>query len=444
MEFSQIWLISAVFIGYALLSRAATRFWVTAPMVFIALGLLLSDEALGVVQLRVDNHTVEFITEVTLAVILFSDASRLRVDRIRRSLQVPGRLLGIGLPLTFVVGALVVWVLYRDEGLTLAALVAATLAPTDAALGQPVVTDATVPATVRQSLNIESGLNDGLALPVVTVLMAVLAEDDRSFGFWVRFLIEQIGYGALVGVASGAGLAWLLLRACRLELTDPVFGQLGVLFIPLFAYSGAKALAGNGLIAAFVAGIAFGAIAKTETEHRTEYTEDSAQLLAAVAFFLFGNIVFATSAGELTWRVGLAAIGLLTIGRMLPVAVAMFGSGSAAVTTLFLGWFGPRGLATIVFGLMIVEEGIVEEGSPPIDVIAWTVIASVVLHGLSAAPGAAAYGRWWAAQTSAEQASMMESEPVQEAPVRWANRLEAWSSPATVEPTDPDNPERSR
>ena len=426
MESWEIWIICAAFVAYALVSRVASRWLITAPMVFIGLGFALSSEGFDVVQLGIEKAAIEFILEVTLAIVLFSDASRLRFARVRHHFGLPLRLLGIGLPLTVAVGALIVFGLLDGVSFTTAALVAAVLAPTDAALGQPVVTNPAVPANIREALNVESGLNDGLALPIVTVLIAMVAHEQHTAGFWVGFMAEQVCFGVSAGVVIGAGFAWLLARSRAAGWIDPVFGQLSVAVVPILAYAGAETLDGNGFISAFVAGIAFAAVCDRETERSTEFTEDSAQLFAAAAFFMFGNIVFASSIHQLSWSVALCALMVLTIGRMAPVAIAMIGSGASVVTVGFVGWFGPRGLASIVFGLTVAETELIAEGSAALSVIGWTVVASVVLHGMSAGPGARRYGRWWSSHHVESQESMMESNPVEVTRVRWSARESAW------------------
>ncbi len=411
-------IIAAVVVGFALISRRIGPTIVSAPMVFVAAGLVCGPKLLDVVDLGLEAEGVALVGEVTLAILLFSDATRIHLAALRREVMLPARLLGIGLPLTVAMGTLVVTVLVDGVSGWEAALITAILAPTDAALGQEVVTDPAVPARIRQGLNVESGLNDGLVVPAVALFL-VLAEEDEEPGttrFWITFVFEQIGVGILLGVVAGAAGAWLLHRATSHGWVDGIYAQLATLSIGLAAFTASLELGGNGFIAAFTAGLAFGRVSP-DAEHLDEYTEDTAQLAAAVSFFLFGNVLLGSALDEATVGVLACAVAALTIGRMLPVALAMLGTGAAAPTVVFVGWFGPRGLASILFGLLLLEEELA--GADALfAIVAWTVLLSVVLHGATAAWGARRYGEWWRSMTQEEQATMPEGLETTEHRVR--------------------------
>jgi NhaP-type Na+/H+ or K+/H+ antiporter len=270
---------------------------------------------------------------------------------------------------------------------------------------------------------VESGLNDGVALPAVTVFLALSAREGEfdTATSWARFAAEQIGYGALVGVlvgcTGGYAIAWFSARSWM----DATFRQLGVLGLPVAAFALADSVGGNGFISTFSAGVAFGMTARAVCPHVEEFTEDLAQLLAAVSFIVFGAIVVGPALSELDWRVALYATASLFIVRPIAIATSLVGTGLRWPTVAFLGWFGPRGLASILFGLAAVSEGTEADLGPVFVIVSWTVLASIVLHGLSATPAAVAYGRWWArvsAGMAADAEPMAEQLPMAEQRIR--------------------------
>lgn len=401
-------LVALVVVLFALISKRIGPTVISGPMVFVAAGLLLGPEVADTVDLGLELEAVDLLGEFTLAILLFSDASRIDTRALRREYMLPARLLGIGLPLSVALGTGVLMLLIADVGVWEAALIAAILAPTDAALGQEVVTDRAVPARIRQGLNVESGLNDGLVVPAVALFLALAVdeEDTGSAGFWTRFVFEQIGVALLVGLLVGAVGAWLLNTASDRDWMDPLYAQLATFALAVGALTTSVHFDGNGFIAAFVAGMTFGHLAD-EAEHLAEFTEDTAQLAAAVSFFVFGNVLLGPALDDVSVGIIACALAALTLGRIVPVAVAMLGTKAAPPTMLFVGWFGPRGLASILFGLQLLEEDL-----PGADdlfaVVAWTVLFSVVLHGATAAWGARRYGAWWADMSDDEKTEMPE------------------------------------
>jgi NhaP-type Na+/H+ or K+/H+ antiporter len=418
MDSAEIALMAFAVVGFGLVSARAGQCAVTMPMVFVALGAL--GDASGLVRLGIETSGVALIGEVTLAVILFGDAVRIDLAALRRELGLPFRLLGIGLPLSILVGTVIVAGLVSDLSIWEAALVAAVLAPTDAALGQAVVEAEVVPLRIRQGLNVESGLNDGMVVPVVLLLIAVSGgEAGTDPAFWAKFVLQQVAGGVVVGVICGAGGAWLIARALERRSIEGIYAQLATLALAVLAFAGALAAGANGFIATFVGGLAFGAVAGRDAAAKLdEYTEDSGRLLAMIAFFVFGNLFVNDALGVTTAAIVACALLLLTVGRMVPVGVAMLGIGVRWPTVLFAGWFGPRGLASILFGLLLLEE-MLPAADRLFAVVAWTVVASVYLHGATASWGAERYGRWYAAMPDAERGAMAESEMVAVHRSRW-------------------------
>lgn len=370
---------------------------VTSAMIFVAAGVVLGPDSLGWLTIELESETVALLAEFTLALLLFSDASRIDVRRLLPSIGLPLRLLGIGLPLTIAMGTLFTAMLLTELTWVEAALVAAILAPTDAALGEAVVTNATVPIRVRQALNVESGLNDGLVVPVVALLisLAIGAELDDPGTLAVEALSE-IGIGIGVGAVVALVLSRLTAWSMRRDWSDAEGYRLLSLGGAVAAFAGSVAADGNGFISAFVCGLLVRAFTGEPVDEQTELTEDVAQIGAAATFVVFGAVLVWPSFDALTWPVALCAVGTLTIARMLPVWIALLGTGLKTPTVAFIGWFGPRGLASMVFGLLLIQEEALVGGDDLFSVIVIVIVASIVLHGVTAAPLADRYGAWFA------------------------------------------------
>jgi NhaP-type Na+/H+ or K+/H+ antiporter len=394
MEAVDVAVVALFAIAYGALSKLVDRSFLTGPMLFVGFGIAVGSPGLDVLDVPLTDAGVELLAEATLGLLLFSDAVRVDLARLRVDFSLPARMLALGLPLAIGIGT-VLAVVVLDLDPALAALTAAILAPTDAALGQAVVTSTEVPVRVRQSLNVESGLNDGIALPAVTVFVALAIRDEEFSGAssWIRFAAEQIGYGVIVGVVVG-WVGGLIVQWCSdRDWMEATFRQIAVLGIALAAFTLAVAVGGNGFIATFLAGLAFGMTARETCPHVQDFTEDTAQLLAMIAFIVFGAIVVGPSLNELDWRVALYAAASLLFVRPLAIALSLVGAGLSAPTVAFFGWFGPRGLASILFALAALAETGEVDLEPVFIVVSWTVLASIVAHGVSARPAAAAYGR---------------------------------------------------
>jgi NhaP-type Na+/H+ or K+/H+ antiporter len=356
-------------------------------MVFVAVGFILGTEGLEWLSGNVTASGLEAITNATLVLVLFGDASQIDVPALRRNVGVPVRLLAIGLPLTIVVGLLAGVVFLPELLVVEALLIAIILAPTDAALGQAVVTDERLPARLRQGLNVESGLNDGICVPLLAVALAVAdVEAGEETSRVLRSLVEEIGWGAVAGVAGGVVTTLVLRSASRWGGVAHVWRPLVAAAGAGVAYSLALVLGGSGFIAAFVAGLVFRVTFRRDVTHEVELVEEGSSLLAAVTFMLFGAMVLGPALDDLDWAVVVYAALSLTVVRMVPVAVSMIGSRMDRPSVLLMGWFGPRGLASIVFGLIAVESVELPHAHVVTQVVALTVAASVVLHGVSAVP----------------------------------------------------------
>ena len=421
MIFANLAVVAGGVIAIALVSARLSRWALTMPMVFVVLGALA--EVFGLVELGLEVEAVVVIGEITLAVILFGDAVRIDLRTLRHTLGLPARLLGAGLPLSIALGALIVAALQPALSIWEICLVAAILAPTDAALGQAVVEEPSVPVRIRQGLTVESGLNDGMVVPFVTVFFALAhGEAERGFGEWVGFVANQVVVGAALGAVVGGAGGWLLTAASRRGWVEGIYAQLATLAVGVVAFAVATELGSNGFIAAFVGGLAFGGVCGGDRAARLdEYTEDTGHLLAMVAFFIFGNLFVTDALQQIGVGVVVCAVALLTVGRIAPVAVALSGTRSAWPTKLFVGWFGPRGLASILFGLLLLEEDL-DGATELFSIIAITVLLSVFAHGFTASAGASAYGRWFAAMDESDPGAMPEAGDVPEQRPRWARQ----------------------
>ena len=390
--------LAAVVFAYGLFSAELARRWVSGPLVFTAVGLLIGPWGLDLIGGEFGEGGVELLAEATLVLILFADATRIDLRVLRTQTTLPVRLLGIGLPLTVLLGTVVAVLLFAgDISWWEAALIGAILAPTDAALGQAVVGNPRVPVRIRQALNVESGLNDGIMLPAVTILTALAAADAgvASSTPWARFVAEQIGFGVLIGVIVGGAGGAVLDYCVDRGWVDGIMRQLATLAVAVGAFGLAHELGGNGFVAAFIAGVAFGYVAHEHCESAADFTEDEGQLLALLTFLFFGALLLGPRIGELSWMVVLYAVLSLTVIRMVPVMLSVIGVGLERPTVGYLGWFGPRGLASILFGLFVVEEAELAGAELILDVMAATVLLSIIAHGQTAVPLADRYADWF-------------------------------------------------
>jgi NhaP-type Na+/H+ or K+/H+ antiporter len=398
--------------GVALTSRRLAPTPVSGPMLLVAAGLACGPVGLDLLELTRDSEVVGLLLEVALLAVLFTDASTVRWSVLRRDDALPLRLLGLGLPLTMVLGALAAWLLLPGFSWEELALLAVILAPTDAALGQPAIADPRVPATIRQGLNVESGLNDGIALPFFVVLLAAATGDSDGSGPAEVFALA-LGLSTAVGV----GVGWLGARLLAWSTThgwvSEEWRQVPALGFAALGYCVTVSLGGSGFITAWVAGLVFGVVWRRSAPRSEGVTEGPSSVvglaeqvgdvLTSLSFFVFGAVLLGPALSGIDWRTASYAVLSLTVVRMAPVALALVGSHFRPPTVLYVGWFGPRGLASIVFALLMLEDG------PPaadllVDAVALTVGLSVVLHGATAAWAARAYASWHTTAAAADPA----------------------------------------
>jgi NhaP-type Na+/H+ or K+/H+ antiporter len=425
VESTAFLVVAAVIFLWGAVSARLERADLTAPIVFTAVGAALAGS--GLVHASSAPETLKPLLEITLVWVLFGDAARVRVHDLRGDLGVVLRLLAVGLPITVLAGWGLAAALVPGLAVWTALLVGAALAPTDAALGVPVVTNPAVPSRVRRLLTVESGLNDGIATPIVMIAVAgaVAVEGDAGSSWTGGALLELlvgVGIGAAIGLAGGALLEWARRRNWAVE----EFTGIAVLALALLAYGTALAGSGNGFVAAFCGGIAFGAAAGRRAPAELAFLEQASGAASLLVWLAFGAIAVPITLDRLdVVLVGYAVLSL-TVVRMVPVGLALLGTGTDRGTVLFIGWFGPRGLASLVFALLALEE-LGSAADEAVAVVTTTVLLSVLAHGISAAPLAARYGRT-AGSRPAER-----DIPGPDVPVRGLPRPRRAARPATAD-----------
>jgi NhaP-type Na+/H+ or K+/H+ antiporter len=412
-EYGYIIVLAFVFV-FGLGSRRLDALGLSPPLVFLVFGVICGPYVLDIVELP--RELVNVLAELTLMLVLFADASRIDLEALRKEAGLPVRLLGIGLPLTMVLGGGVAMLCFPKLGFPEAALIGTTLAATDAALGQAVVSSKHVPTAIRQALNVESGLNDGIALPIVMMFAAVAV--DTSTGahtdglHWLLFWIKQIGLGPIAGL----GVAWLGGIAAQWAVArgwmGDAFERIAGLCLGLLAYVVADLIGGNGFIAAFVAGLVLGNTSRGFALAVHTFVETEGQLLMLSVFMIVGAVWAYPTVVEATPIMWVYALASLTVIRMVPVALSLIGSEAKRGTVLFLGWFGPRGLASVLFALVVFEREAIRGREQVFSVVMLTVVCSIVAHGVTARAGTRRYARYLAAIDEAEKPA--ELAPVTE------------------------------
>jgi len=415
METLPLLLIALVGLAYGLVSGALAKSVITGPMVFSAVGFLL--HRAGFLEIEGVEEGVKLLAEATLVVVLFADAVRIDLRGLRRDHNLPFRMLLFGLPLGILFGTIVAMVLWPAVSLWQAALLSAILVPTDAALGQAVVTMKAVPVRLRQALNVESGLNDGIALPFVLVAASIASEVATGSAEWIQFGLLQLTLGPLAGIAVGFFGGRLVDHAIGRKWCQEDFEGIVLLALPIIAYLLAVLIGGNGFLASFVAGMVFRGVARERCHPVVTFVENEGQLLILATFVLFGALMLPELAHITDPRIWLYAVLSLTVIRVSAIGLSLIGSGLGGPSVLFLGWFGPRGLASILYVLLVLRRYDVGNASEINQVVIATVALSILAHGVTAVPAAKAVGRA-ADRWREQQPECHELKDVPEMPTR--------------------------
>jgi NhaP-type Na+/H+ or K+/H+ antiporter len=373
---------------YSAVAGRIERSLISGPIVFTAAGFILGADGLGILRIHIDGEGLRLLAELTLAMVLFTDAANADFSIIKRNLDLPKRLLLIGLPLTIVLGFVVAAVVFPRLEILEMALLAVMLAPTDAALGKPVVTNPAVPPAMREALNLESGLNDGICVPIVVLLLGLAVGTQIEGGtvaHVARVVVEAIGIGLIVGLA----LTWLTTLMLRFAENrgwiSAHWVEIPIVALAAACFAAAQAAGGSGFIACFVGGLLLSGLHARHKEELLRGAAHMGEALALLTWVVFGGIVVARMIDRITWPALFYAMLSLTVVRMLPVFLCLIGTRTSTADKLFIGWFGPRGLATIVFAVLVLDEKL--PGNDTIMLAAgWTVLLSVITHGVTANP----------------------------------------------------------
>jgi len=380
-------ILAVIVFAYSTVAGRVERTVISGPMVFVLTGFLLGPSGLGWLSGNAASEDLRVMADLTLAVVLFNDASSANLSVLRSQIQLPTRMLLLGLPGSIVLGFAVAALLFDGFSLYEAAILATMLAATDAALGKAVITNERVPARLREGLNVESGLNDGISVPILLFFIALAVSDEAGGHTESAMLLvaKELGIGAAVGLGLTFVGARLLHWCARRGWVNKIWLQITAVALALACFAVADSLHGSGYIAAFTGGMYFGYLAKSATHKLVFASEAVGETLALVTWMLFGALVIGPAFRAFTWDAVLYAVLSLTVIRMLPIYLSLAGTGEGGASRLCLGWFGPRGLASIVFAIMVINAGV-----PHSDVLAlvvgMTVILSLVAHGMSANP----------------------------------------------------------
>ena len=373
---------------YSLLTKAISKTILTLPIIFMAIGYLCAVPLEMAAEPETLAKGTRLLAEITLVLVLFADASHVRFVSLRKYVNIPARMLIIGLPLTIGMGMLVAYMINPQSGLAMALLTAAVLTPTDAALGLAVVSNKDVPVHLRETINVESGLNDGLGLPFVllgAILVSSMMVGADTDGFATASVL-QVVLGPLVGIAIGWFAAKLMGMAQDNDLIDEAAGGVAFMTVAFVAFIASEVIGGNGFIAVFIAGMVFGNAYRHKIDFIKEFMEGIGQLLTMFTFFIFGAVLLRSGLEHMNIKAVFLALLFLTVVRMLPIFLSLIGTGLPLREKLFLGWFGPRGIASILFTLIIIDEFDFPGENELLACVSMTVFLSIILHGISAVP----------------------------------------------------------
>jgi NhaP-type Na+/H+ or K+/H+ antiporter len=379
---------------YSILAAKLEDTIISGPMVFITIGWVLGTSGLGLIGSGTTPTDLRFLVDITLALVLFSDAAHSNLKVVKTQILYPSRMLLIGLPGAIVLGSIAAALFFNQLTLIEAAILGTMLAATDAALGKAVVSNPRVPAPVREGLNIESGLNDGLCVPILLILLTLSnpASEGVTLGHGLYLVAEEVGIGLVVGLSFSFIGAKLLEASAARQWLSEVWVQVTVMAIALSSFYVAQTFHGSGYIAAFSGGLLFGYLLSKKTHQLVLATEGMAELFAMFTWILFGATLLGTLFDHMSWQVLAYAVASLTVIRMLPTYCAFIGTRVPTRERLFLGWFGPRGLASLAFAVLVIDAQ-VEHSNFIALVVSTTVLFSLVVHGISAKPLAEKLGR---------------------------------------------------
>lgn len=388
MNYQNLLLLCAFLFIYSTFAARFESRWINGALLFMLVGIVLGPFVLDVLHPSIKAPGIRAIAEVTLAIVLFTDAANINLRVLRSFNWIPIRLLLIGLPLCLLAGWGFGMLLFQDMPWLEVAILATILAPTDAALGKAVITNPAVPAPMREALNVESGLNDGICVPLLFILLAIIAPQEFGEGTLSHSLLlvlEEIGIGLLVGTSLAYFCAVLMKVSIKRKWNSPLWDQLTLASLALLAFATAQHLGGSGFIAAFICGLIVGRLLGKIKHSYLHSNEGYADVLSVIVWILFGTVVITNTWPYFSWKTWTYALASVTVIRMVPVWLSLLGTNLSTESRLFMGWFGPRGLASIVFGVIVFQHELVAKEELVATVVS-TVFLSVVLHGITANP----------------------------------------------------------
>jgi NhaP-type Na+/H+ or K+/H+ antiporter len=388
MDYSELAVLAIIAFLYSVVAGRVERSAITGPIVFVVVGFLVGPFGTGWIQPDLGNAGLRLLADLTLALVLFIDAAGADLRVLKKHIRLPSRMLLVGLPGVIALGTFCAWLVFDELSLAEAAILATMLAATDAALGKGVVTNKAVPAKVREGLNSESGLNDGLCVPVLLLFIAIAEHGGEGISgsiLALKLVAREVGIGLVVGLGM-TFIGVFLLRTCRARgWITQIWMQIPVVTLAVGCFALAQALHGSGYIAAFTGGLLFGVLAKEQTHDLVLAAEGTGELLALTTWLVMGTAVIGQQFDKFNVEVVLYAVLSLTVVRVLPVFAALTGTGERTDSKLFLAWFGPRGLASIVFAIIVLNTDVVHRDLMAVIVVC-TVFLSVFVHGLTARP----------------------------------------------------------
>ncbi len=373
---------------FGLIAKRIEKTAISGPFLAVIVGLLAGPLMLDLIDLKLGIENYRVIAELTLALVLFTDASNTDIRVLVKNIKIPSRLLMIGLPFTIALGILGGKILFNGFTWIELGILSTLVAPTDAALGKPVVTNSLVPPKIRESLNVESGLNDGICVPVLFLLMALFSAqtgEGISFHDGLILFAEEIGIGLAVGLGITFIMDGLIHYSENHGWISKSWRTVMIIALSFLCFTAAQLAGGSGFIACFTGGLLYSAINRKYKHDLLEEAEGAGDTLSMFTWIIFGSVVIAENLRFFTWNIIIYALLSLTIIRMVPVLISLINTGLTGKEKLFISWFGPRGLASIVFAIIIFDIGLPHKGTI-ILTAACTILLSVVLHGFTANP----------------------------------------------------------
>ena len=380
-------IVTSLILLYGIFAKKIEQTPISGPIIFLVVGLIIGPMGLDLLGQGFDISSYKLLAELALALVLFTDASKTDFSTLRSNIALPTRLLLIGLPLTIILGYVTGKFFFPELTWIELALLASVLAPTDAALGEPVVNNKSVPAKIRSSLNVESGLNDGIVVPIVFLLLAMYSAQNSevSNADAITLFIEEIGIGILVGAAIAYGASKLIILSLKRQWLEESWRPMLIIAIAISCFTLAQGIHGSGFIAAYIGGLVFGKVASTQKIQFINAAEGTGKILTYLVWVIFGAVIITKYFSYFSWEIIIYSLLSLTVIRMLPVLLSLIKSGLSFKESLFIAWFGPRGLASIVFVIIVMDVNIEHENTFVLTAVC-TIFFSVIAHGFTASP----------------------------------------------------------